>query len=58
MSHVNILTQREKDDAFHPTVKAKNKEELAYDDDQELKETKEDIKHSDVMLGEISKEGY
>ena len=26
---------------------------MAYDDDQELKETKEDVQHSDVMLGEI-----
>ena len=33
-------------------MKTKNKEDLAYDDDQELKETKEDIKHSYVMLGE------
>ena len=36
-------------------MKAKNKEDLAYDDDQELKETREDIKHSDVMLGETEK---
>ena len=33
-------------------MKTENKEYLAYDDDQELKDTKEDIKHSDVMLGE------
>ena len=37
----------------NPTVKAENKEDLAYDDEQELKETKEDINHSDVMLGEV-----
>ena len=30
-------------------------EDLAYDDDQELKETREDIKHSNVMLGETEK---
>ena len=36
-------------------MKAENKEDLAYDDGQELKETKEDINHSDVMLGGTGK---
>ena len=34
-------------------MKAENQEELAHDDDQAPEETKEDIKHSDVMLEEV-----
>ena len=51
-SHVHGHAQLSESNDFQLTVKAENKEDLAYDDDQELKETKEDIKHLDVMLGE------
>ena len=51
-SHVHAHTQLSDSNDFHLSVKAKNKEDLAHDDGQELKETKEDIKHSDVMLEE------
>ena len=36
-------------------MKVKNKEDLAYDDGQELKETKEDIRHSRAMLDKAKK---
>ena len=55
MSHENTLTHREEGDAFQPTMKDENKEYLEYDDGQELKETKGDINHSDVILGETEK---
>ena len=37
---------------FQLTVKAENKEDLAHDYDQEMKETKKDIKYSFVILEE------
>ena len=51
-SHANTLTRREKVDAFQHSVKFESKEDLAYDDDQEQKEEKYDVKHSCVMLEE------
>ena len=51
-SHVHGHAQLSESNDFQLTVKAENKEDLAYDDDQELKETKEDIHHLDGMLGE------
>ena len=51
-SHVHAHTQLSESNDFQLTVKAENKEDLAHDDGQELKETKENIKHSDVMLEE------
>jgi hypothetical protein len=47
-SHVHAHTQPSETNGFQPIVQAENKEGLAYDDDQELKE--EDSKHSYVML--------
>ena len=51
-SHVHAHTQLSESNVFHLTVKDENKEDLAHDDGQEIKETKEDIKNSDVMLEE------
>ena len=51
-SHVHGRAQLSESNGFQLTMKYKNKEDLAYDDDQELKETKEDIKHSYVRIGE------
>ena len=36
--------QLNESNGFQPTVKAENKEDLAYDDEQELKERKEEFK--------------
>ena len=49
-SHVHAHTQLSESNDFQLTVKAENKEDLAHDDDQELKETKKDIKYSSVIL--------
>ena len=54
-SHVHSHTQLSESNDFQPTVKAKNKEDLAYDDGQEQKEEKDDIKHSYVMLEKAEK---
>ena len=56
-SHVHAHTQLSESNGFQPIVQAENKEDLAYDDDQELKETKEDSKHSYVMLEEVGEKG-
>ena len=56
-SHANTLTQREEGDSFQHTMKYESKEYLAYDDDQEQKEEKYDVKHSYVMLEESEKKG-
>ena len=55
VSHANSLTLREEGDAFQHTVKVESKEVLVYVDGQELKETKEDIKHSIAMLEKTEK---
>jgi hypothetical protein len=47
-SHVHAHTQSSETNGFQPIVQDENKEGLAYDDDQELKE--EDSKNSYVML--------
>ena len=36
-------------------MKAENQEDLAHDDDQELKETKKDMKYSYVILEEAER---
>ena len=54
-SHVHGHAQLSESNGFQPTLKSKNKEYLAYNDGQELKETKEDIKHSNVMFGDTEK---
>jgi hypothetical protein len=46
-SHLHAHTQPSETNGFQPIVQAENKEGLAYDDDQELKE--EDSKHSYAM---------
>ena len=49
-SHVHAHTQLSESNDFQLTVKAENQEYLEHDDDQELKETKKDIKYSSVIL--------
>ena len=49
-SHVHAHTQLSESNDFQLTVKAENQEDLEHDDDQELKETKKDIKYSSVIL--------
>ena len=56
-SLANTLTQREEGDTFQHTMKAERKEYLAYDDNQEQKEEKDDVKNSYVMLEEFEKKG-
>ena len=54
-SHVHGHAQLSESNGFQPTLKSKNKEYLAYNDGQELKETKEDIRHSRAMLEKAEK---
>ena len=52
-SHVHAHAQLSEINIFQHTLEAENKEDLAYDDGQDQKEAKEDIKHSSVVLEEV-----
>ena len=54
-SHVHAHTHLSESNDFQLTMKAENKEDLAHDDDQELKETQKDIKYSSVILQEAER---
>jgi len=54
-SHVHAHAQLNENKAFQHTVKAENKEDLAYDNGQEQKESKDDVKHSKAMLEKAKK---
>ena len=53
-SHVHAHTQLSESNDFQLIVKAENKEDLAHDD-QEMKETKKNIKYSSVILEEAER---
>ena len=54
-SHENTYEQSRKSVSFQHATKAESRKYLVYDDNQKWNEAKEDIKHSNFMLGETEK---
>ena len=54
-SHANTYEQSRESVSFQHATKVESRKCLVYDDSQEWDEAREEIKHSDVMLGENEK---